>query len=154
MINKYPQVTFVYNRRNNASPTSRAAVELRITYNGKQKLLSTGVLLYPNQWKKGTITNCPDAIQISQTLDKLLTDIREIFLSMIEENNIDLNTIPDKLQKKRRGVLTLREFFDQRADFETAIRCPITRSTPLQPPVATISRTITTHRPMPKPVPL
>ena len=45
-------------------------------------------------------------------------------------------------------------------DFETAnqqpadnlvIRCPITNSTPLQPPVAMISKTITTHWPMPKP---
>lgn len=116
MINKYPQVTFIYDRRKTASSTKKAAVELRITYNSKQKFISTGILLYPNQWKKGIITNCPDAIQISQTLDKLLTDVRQIILNMIEENNIDINTIPEKLENKRKGILTLEEFFKQRAE--------------------------------------
>lgn len=116
MINKYPQITFVYDRRKTASSTKRAAVDLRITYNSHQKFISTGILLYPNQWKKGIITNCPDAIQISQTLDKLLTNVREIILEMIQEGHIDINTIPDKLEKKRRGVLTLAEFFKQRAE--------------------------------------
>ena len=116
MINKYPQITFVYDRRKTASPTKKAAVDLRITYNSHQKFISTGILLYPNQWKKGIITNCPDAIQISQTLDKLLTNVREIILEMIQEGHININTIPDKLEKKRRGVLTLAEFFKQRAE--------------------------------------
>lgn len=116
MINKYPQVAFVYNRRNIATLTKRAAVELRITYNGRQKFLSTGILLYPNQWKKGIITNCPDALQISQTLDKLVTDVRQVILEMIDENSIDINTIPDKLERKRRGIITLEEFFKQRAE--------------------------------------
>ena len=116
MINKYPQITFVYDRRKTASPTKKAAVDLRITYNSHQKFISTRILLYPNQWKKGIITNCPDAIQISQTLDKLLTNVREIILEMIQEGHIDINTIPDKLEKKKRGVLTLAEFFRQRAE--------------------------------------
>ena len=116
MINKYPQVTFVYDRRKIASPQRKAAVDLRITYNSKQKFISTGIMLYPNQWKKGVIINCPDAIQISQTLDKLLSDVREIILEMINSGNIDISTIPDRLNKKRVGVLTLAEFFKQRAE--------------------------------------
>ena len=116
MINKYPQVTFVYDRRKTASLQRKAAVDLRITYNSKQKFISTGIMLYPNQWKKGVITNCPDAIQISQTLDKLLSDVREIILEMINSGNIDISTIPDRLNKKRMGVLTLAEFFKQRAE--------------------------------------
>lgn len=116
MINKYPQITFIYNRRKIASPTTKAAVELRVTYNGRQKIISTGIMLYPNQWKKGVITNCPDAIQISQTLDKLLTDVRQIILEMVESNNIDITAISDKIAMKRRGNITLREFFKQRAE--------------------------------------
>jgi len=116
MINKYPQVSFVFDRRKIASPSKKAAVELRITFEGKQKFFSTGIMLYPNQWKKGIITNCPDAIQISQTLDKLLTDVRQIILEMIEDNNIDIRSIPEKLERKRRGILTLKDFFQQRAE--------------------------------------
>ena len=116
MINNYPQVTFVYNRRKTATPTVKAAVELRITYNGKQKYISTGILLYPNQWKKGTIINCPDAIQISQTLDKLISDVRQIILDMINEDNMDISSIQDRLRKKESSSMTLREYFNKRAE--------------------------------------
>ena len=116
MINKYPQLTFVYNRRKTASPTTKAAVELRITYNCKQKFISTGVLLYPNQWKKGTITNCPDALQISQTLDTLLSSVRQVILDMINTGNIDINIIQDRLRKKNVQSISLREYFNKRAE--------------------------------------
>ena len=116
MINNYPQLSVIYNRRKIATPTKRAAVELRISYKGKQRYISTGVLLYPNQWKKGIITNCPDAIQISQTLDTLLASVRQILLDMIKENNIDITLVSQKLEEQRRGTITLKEFFQQRAE--------------------------------------
>lgn len=116
MINKYPQLTFVYNRRKTASPTSKAAVELRITYNCKQKFLSTGIMLYPNQWKRGTIINCPDALQISQTLDTLLSSVRQVILDMINTGNIDINNIQDRLRKKNAQSISLREYFNKRAE--------------------------------------
>lgn len=116
MINKYPQLVFVYNRRKTASPTTKAAVELRITHNCKQKFLSTGIMLYPNQWKRGTILNCPDALQISQTLDALLSNVRQIILDMISTGNIDINTIQDRLRKKNAQSISLREYFNKRAE--------------------------------------
>ena len=116
MINKYPQLTFVYNRRKTASPTTKAAVELRITYNCKQKFLSTGIMLYPNQWKRGTIINCPDALQISQTLDTLLSSVRQVILDMINTGNIDINIIQDRLRKKNVQSISLREYFNKRAE--------------------------------------
>jgi len=116
MINKYPQLSFVYNRRKTASPTTKAAVELRITYNCKQKFLSTGIMLYPNQWKRGTIINCPDALQISQTLDTLLTSVRQVILDMINTGNIDINIIQDRLRKRNTQSISLREYFNKRAE--------------------------------------
>lgn len=116
MINKYPQITFIYDRRKIATPTKKAAVDLRVTYNGKQKIISTGVLLYPNQWKKGIIVNCPDAIQISQTLDKLLTDVREIILDMVKENNIDINQIPKKLKQNQVEHISFIDYCKTRAE--------------------------------------
>ena len=115
MINKYPQVSFIYDRRRIASPEQKAAVELRITYDGKQKYISTGVMLYPIQWKKGTIINCPDAVQISRTLDKLLSNVRNIILDMIEEENIDIMSIPARMQKKDKSLPSFIDFCKQRA---------------------------------------
>ena len=116
MINKYPQVSFIYDRRKIASITKKAAVELRINYNGKQKFLSTGILLYSNQWKKGNIINCPDAIQISQTLDKLVTNVRQIIFEMIEKGDIDINKIPEKIKQSQVEHISFIEYCKVRAE--------------------------------------
>lgn len=116
MINSYPQVSFVYDRRKISSSERKAAVELRITYDGKQKYLSTGIMLYPDQWRKGTIVNCPDIVQISKTLDKMLSTVRQIILEMIEEENIDIFSIPMRLKRKERDTMTFIDFCKQRAE--------------------------------------
>ena len=115
MINKQPQVTFIFNRRKNASLTVKSAVEMRITYNYNQKYIATGIMLYINQWKKGKIVNCPDIIQISSTLDKMLTDVRQIILDMMDEGNIDIFSIPRRLSQKRRNINFL-DYCHQRFD--------------------------------------
>ena len=114
MINKYPQVSFIYNRRHIASSNRKAAVELRINYNRKQKFISTGIMLYPNQWKNGMIINCPDALEISQTLDTLLTDVRGIIFDMIKENNIDISLIPDRIKRNKVSEVSFMEYCKER----------------------------------------
>lgn len=115
MINKQPQVTFIFNRRKNASLTVKSAVEMRITYDYKQKYIATGIMLYINQWKKGKIVNCPDIIQISSTLDKMLTDVRQIILDMMDEGNIDIFSIPRRLSQKKKNINFL-DYCHQRFD--------------------------------------
>jgi site-specific recombinase XerD len=114
MINKYPQVSFIYNRRHIAAPERKAAVELRINYNRKQKFISTGIMLYPNQWRNGIIINCPDALEISQTLDTLLSEVRQIILDMIRSNDIDINRIPDMLRRNKTSHISFIEYCKER----------------------------------------
>ena len=84
-------------------------------YNYKQKFLSTGIKLYSTQWKNGKILNCPDIIQISQTLDKMLSNVRQIIFDMMNEGNIDIVAIPSRLEKKEKENLTFLQFCKQRA---------------------------------------
>ena len=116
MNNKYPKIHLIYNRYKKATPYKQAAVEIRISHNYKQKYISTGIMLYPNQWKKGKIVNTPDMLQISQTLEKLLSDIRQIILEMIQEGNVDIQAIPDRLEMKRQNQLGFIDFCNQRAE--------------------------------------
>lgn len=115
MINKSPQITLVYDRRKIASPSRMSSVEMRISYDYKQKYISTGIMLYPHQWKKGKITNRTDIHQISQTLEKLLTDVRQIILDMMSEGNVDIFLIPDKLNKLRTSKVNFIEYCEMRA---------------------------------------
>ena len=116
MNNKLPQITFVFDRKKKATPTVKASVDMRITYNYKQKFISTGIRLYSTQWKNGKIINCSDMIQISQTLDKMLSNVREVILDMMNEGLIDITSIPKRLEQKRQKDITFLEFCHQRAE--------------------------------------
>ena len=115
MNNKYPQVSFIFDRRKVATPTIKSSVDMRICYNYKQKFISTGIRLYSTQWKNGKIINCPDIMGISQTLDKMLSDVRQIILEMSKNGNIDVLAIPDKLKQLNTPKINFIEFCNQRA---------------------------------------
>ncbi len=116
MNNSVPKITFIYNRYKTATSSKPAVVEMRITYNYKQKYFSTGIMLYPNQWKNGKIVNCPDIVQISQTLDKMLTNVRQIIYDMMNEGNIDIFAIPDKLKALHSDKIKFLDYCYQRAE--------------------------------------
>lgn len=67
----FPKITYIYDRYKKSSPKRKAAVEIRITYNRKQKYISTGIELYPKQWKEGSIVNTLDALQLNQQLERM-----------------------------------------------------------------------------------
>lgn len=116
MNNKYPQISFVFDRRKIASPTRQSTVEMRVCYNYEQKYLSTGIKLYSNQWKNGKIVNCPDMMQISQTLNSMLTEVRQAILEMMQDGNIDINLIQSKIEAKNAKVIGFIDFCNQRAE--------------------------------------
>lgn len=111
-----PTVSFVYDRYHKASSGRKASVEIRISYNGKQKYISTGIRLYPKEWKKDTVVNTPDAQQLNQQLDKILIDVRQILIDMSNEDNINIYSVPERLEKKQNGQLSMFQFFRQRID--------------------------------------
>lgn len=115
MNTKLPQIHLIYNRYKKATATKKAVVEVRITHNYKQKYISTGIWLYPNQWKNGKIVNCDDIMHISQTLDKLISNIRKVILDMVNEGSIDISTISDRLSKMESPIVTFIDFCRQRA---------------------------------------
>lgn len=114
MINKVPQVTYIYDRYKKASPTKKAAIEMRITYDKKQKYISTGISVYPSQWKNGKIINTNVALQLNSVLDKMLIDVNQIIYEMINENNIDIFSIPSRLRQKKNTNITFTSFCEQR----------------------------------------
>ena len=114
MNNKLPQITFVFNRRKIATQSIKSSVEMRITYNYKQKFISTGIKLNITQWKNGKIVNTANAIQISQILDKMLSDVRNILLDMMREGYIDINEIPNRLGKKEEKCTNFIKFCESR----------------------------------------
>lgn len=115
MNNRFPKIHLIYDRYKKAGPTRKAAVEIVVSYNYSQKYISTGVWLYPNQWDKGNIVNCEDVMQISSALDTLMSNVRQVLLEMIQEGNIDLGLIQERLDRKKQEKMTFLDFCKQRA---------------------------------------
>lgn len=111
-----PQVSFIYNRRKTANNLKKASIEIRVTYQGKQKYIATGILIYPHQWKDGCIIACPEAAVQNKTLSNILIRIREIIQDMEEEGNIDINQIQSRLEINKIKSGTFLDYCRQRAE--------------------------------------
>ena len=110
-----PTIALIYDRYKKASTSKAASVEIRITYNRKQKYISTGIRLLPSQWKKGKVVNREDAIWINQALDKLVANVQHLIYIMVEKRNIDLNNITLKSIEENKP-LTFMDFCMERAN--------------------------------------
>lgn len=115
-MNKTPLLEFVFNRKKTAGANKEGAVELRITFERKQKYMTTGIRVLPKQWHKGTIVHRLDALQLNQTMEKLVVEVRQVILEMMDEGNIDIFAIPDKLNRKKAENISFVEFCFKRAE--------------------------------------
>lgn len=115
MSNQTPILKYVYNRRKKASATRDAVVELRISFEYKQKYMSTGIRLFPNEWSRGRVVNRLDSVVINKILDKFIMDVRNIIYDMLETGHIDIFAIPAKLKTKHRSKDTFFAFCKERA---------------------------------------
>lgn len=113
---RLPTLSFVYDRKKRATANRPASVELRVSYNYKQKYLSTGIRLLPKEWRKDSITNRPDAVQLNKILDSIRTKVAHILETMVEEDNIDLNEIAPRLERTSKEGKTFIEFCEERSE--------------------------------------
>ena len=115
-MNKTPLLEFVYNRKKTAGTNREGAVELRITFERKQKYMTTGIRVLPKHWHKGTIVNRLDAHELNQTMEKLMKEVRQVILEMLDDGYIDIYAIPDKLKRMKEGNITFIEFCIKRTE--------------------------------------
>ena len=117
-MNKTPILQFVFDRKKQASTNKEGSVELRITFERKQKYITSGVRVLKKQWHKGTRTVIGrfDAAELNETLEKLVKEVRQVINDMIDEGNIDIFAVVDRMKRKKDGNITFIEFCMNRAD--------------------------------------
>lgn len=93
MYYRFPTISLIYDRYKKASSKRQASIEIRITFNRKQKYISTGIKLYPNQWKKDKVINTIDAPLINHTLETILLNVKEKLINMMKGDNFDIMSI-------------------------------------------------------------
>lgn len=87
IMNKYPKVDYVYDRRNVSSRTQAGTIEVRILLKGKRKYVSTGVKVLPNEWnKKDTIINNIDSHSLNLRIESVKKHIDKFINGLIVED--------------------------------------------------------------------
>ena len=117
MINQLPRVTFIYDRYHKSSKTRKATIEMRITYNKKQKYISTGIMVYPNQWDGKRVFNTPDCLSLNKLLDKMHEKVMQTIYKMYENNNIDIFSISNLIEND--DNISLSSFIKKRIEVRT-----------------------------------
>lgn len=110
-----PNLTFVYDRKGQASKTKAAVVELRISHNKVRKYISTGVFLLPKQWKNGTVVGRDDWKELNDQLRIYHKKCSEIINQMMDDGCLDLNAVPRLLHEKIMQQETFVEYMKENA---------------------------------------
>jgi integrase len=109
-----PQIKFVFDRKHLASNIKKGVIELRITFNRKQKFITTGVKCFPGEWY-----DAHESIKSlsSQEDNAMLMKIRKralkIIGEMVDAENIDLNAIPSLIKQKDTDI-TFEDYIHKR----------------------------------------
>ena len=94
-----PKLTWVYDRRGQASKSNPATVELKVYLDRRQKYISTGVRLLPKEWANGEVSACnKDFVKLNKLLCTFKDKAFEIITAMAEQGNIDLNALPNLIK--------------------------------------------------------
>lgn len=112
----FPKITLVYDRYKKASATTKATIEVRISYNYKQRYISTGIQVLPKNWKNNTIVGLPDSQLLNQSIDTLLRNVRKVLVEMEDGGNIDISLIPNRLRELESNKISFMEFCIKRAN--------------------------------------
>lgn len=114
---KLPCLAIVYDRYHKAKNNKKSSIEVRITYNRKQKYISTGIQVYPKEWKekRNEIVNTSDALYLNKSLSTIVSQVKDIIYDMQKEGNICLSDISRRLTLKRESCISFIEYCKRRA---------------------------------------
>ncbi len=84
---KYPNLRFVFDRRNTASKEKKAPVYLEVALCSKRRDVPTGVKLYQDECdNKKKVINRSDAYSLNVQLDEVMNEVRKFIISLQEAN--------------------------------------------------------------------
>ena len=109
-----PQIKFVFDRKHLASNNNKGVIDLRITYNRKQKFITTGVKCFPGEWDDAhesikSLSSQEDNAMLMKVRKRALKIIGE----MVDAENIDLNAIPSLIKQKDTDI-TFEDYIHKR----------------------------------------
>ena len=95
---RIPNLSFVYDRKHQATNSTQGMVELRISMGKDRKYISTGIKLYPKEWSNGSVVCRKDWKELNDRLQVFKKKCSDVILQMMEDGELNLKSIPELLK--------------------------------------------------------
>lgn len=107
-----PSLKFIYDRMHRTSKNKKGTVDLRITYQRRQKFIATGVRVLPHQWdaKKEQVVSF-DSAEYNTILADIKARVLRIISNMAKSGNIDIDAIPNLLKQESVDITFIDYFY-------------------------------------------
>ena len=114
---KLPTVKFVYDRKHQSAPKRKGHVDLRVTYQGRQKFLSTGISVLPRHWDARTeqVKDCYEASDYNVIIASMKKKVLQIISRMVDNGKIDLPAIAVQMRQET-VTMTFPEYVRMRME--------------------------------------
>jgi len=96
----------IFDRQHRATAKKEGSIELRITWQRKQRFATTGIRVLPRQWRNGRIVNRIDALELQDTLDAYVAKARKVVNDLTRAGTLDMATIVDAINGKQKNDAT------------------------------------------------
>lgn len=90
----------VFDRMHRATASKEGSIELRITWQRKQRFATTGIRVLPRQWRNGRIVNRIDAMELQDALDLYVAKARKVINDLSKSGNLDMDRLVACINKK------------------------------------------------------
>lgn len=119
---KIPKIKFVFDRKKVCGKDKKGSVEMRITYDFKQKYMSTGISVYPRHWNEKTqrVVGAPGALEYNEILSNMERKTLRIISGMAESGRVDISAIPTLLRSQTASI-TFLEYMCQRMEKKNVV---------------------------------
>ncbi len=74
---KIPRIKVWFDRHGTATKKKKSAVTIEIYYNGRRLYIPTGISLYSDQWKDGTVIKCMQAVEYNTRIKDTCASIND-----------------------------------------------------------------------------
>ena len=83
---KYPTTRFVFDRKNTATKSKEALVQVEVLHERKKKYITTGVYVYKDQWQERRhVFGCDDCLQLNERIEAVKSAIDGFINSLIKD---------------------------------------------------------------------
>lgn len=112
-----PKLKFIFDRKHIASKTKEGKIDLRITLVKKQKFISTGLSVFPNQWNdvEQQVRSREDAMECNAVLTSMRKKAMKVMMEMMDEGKMDINAVP-VMMRQQTISFTFLEYVFQRME--------------------------------------